>query len=107
MLNLGDTQKYFLLTTKKLLSDVAIPTLKLGLASSAIKYSDLEKQVELNQQNENLELEGEPDLKHSFSTPMFENPELFLRASSLSPRQTSEANLYSPEPIVKDKAKKR
>ena len=87
--------------------DIPTPNLKLGFASSAVKYSDLEKQVAHNQQKGDPELEGEPDPKHSFSNPMFENPELFLRVSGLSSGQKSEANLYSPEPIVKDKTKKR
>ena len=88
-------------------SAISSPNLKLGLKSSAIKYSELEKRVERNRNFEpDPDFDGSAaDLKRSFSNPMFENPELFLRVSNL---KTSEStNIYSPEPISKSQPKKR
>ncbi len=81
-----------------------MPAPDLGSASSRVKYSELEKRVAKNriktEEDDGSTDDGSTDLKRSYSNPLFDNSELFLKVTNLK----SESPVYSQDPV---KLKKR
>ena len=72
---------------------VGVPAPNLGSPSARVKYSELEKRVAQNRTLEGgadsvAEGDGASDSKRSFTNPLFDNSEIFLRVSNLKPESS-------------------
>ena len=78
---------------------VGVPAPDLGSPSARVKYSELERRIAQHRTDDGADPVEDPDLKRSFSNPLFGNAEIFLRVSNLKPA----SSLASPEPASQKK----
>ena len=77
---------------------VGVPAPDLGSPSARVKYSELERRI-AQHRTDGADPVEDPDLKRSFSNPLFGSSEIFLRVSNLKPA----SSLASPEPASQKK----